>query len=127
MLFRWMIVAGATAALMALGGCEVLVTPPPNLSSASGEECVVLTAALDQLANDWRTNPSRDKLQIDAYAISADRIDSDNESKLSGLLPAKNAAPIDVAGCGTPLASISTSLAVVWPDHGIPTGERRSC
>jgi hypothetical protein len=127
MFLRWMIAAGATAALTALGGCEMLVTPPPNLSVASGEECVVLTAALDQLANDWRTNPGKGVLQIDAYAISAERIDGDAESSLSGLFPAKNARPIDVADCGTPLASISTSLNVVWPAHGIPTGDRRSC
>jgi hypothetical protein len=127
MRLRWTIAAGAVAALMTLGGCEMFVTAPPNLATANGEECVVLTAALDQLANDWRTNPRKGILQIDAFAISAARIDSDSESKLTGLLPAKNAPPIDVANCGTPLASISTSLNVVWPAHGIPAGDRRSC
>ena len=127
MFCRWMIAAGVAAALMALFGCEVFVTAPPNLSSANGEECLVLSAALDELANDWRTNPSKNKLQIDAYAISADRIDSDYQSNVTGLLPAENARPIDISDCGTTLATISTSLAVVWPDHGIPTGDRRSC
>jgi hypothetical protein len=119
--------ASATAALLVLGGCEMFVTSPPNLSDASGEECVVLTTAVEKIADDWRTNPGGHTLQLDAYAISADRIDRDYDSKVSGLLPPKNARPIDVADCGTHLASISTSLNVVWPDHAMPTGDRRSC
>ena len=87
----------------------------------------MLTTALEKIANDWRTNPGGHRLQIDAYAISAERIDSDYASKQSGLLPPKNARPIDVADCGTPLSTVANRLAVVWPDHGIPTGDRRSC
>ena len=100
---RWIIGAAcAMAALIALGGCEMFVTPPANLAESHGEECVVLTTALEKIANDWRTNPGGPRLQIDAYAISAERIESDYESSLTGLFPAKNARPIDVADCGTP-------------------------
>jgi hypothetical protein len=122
-----MILTGATAVLLSLGGCAWFESGPANVTSASDEECLVLTTALDKLAHDWRTNPGRDSLVIDTYAISADRIDGDYESKLSGLLPPKGVRAIDIGNCGTPLASVSNRVDFVAPDHGIPTGDRRSC
>jgi hypothetical protein len=127
MLFRWMIVASATAALFSLGGCAWFGSGPANIAGASDEECLVLTAALDKLSHDWRTNPGRDDLAVDTFAISADRIDSDYDSKLSGLLPPKGVPAVDVGNCGTPLASVSDRVDFVSPNHGIPAGDRRSC
>jgi len=125
---RWLAgAAGAMAALFSLGGCAWFEPGPANLASASGEECMVLTTALEKIASDWRTNPANDKLQIDAYAISADRIDRDYNSQLPGLLPPKGVRPVAFIACGTPLAAITNQFDVVWPDHPIPTGDRSSC
>jgi hypothetical protein len=125
---RWLAgTAGAMATLLSLAGCAWFESGPANLTVASSEECNVLTTALDKLAGDWRTNPAKDKLQVDAYAISADRIDSDYDSRLSGFLPPKGVRPVNFVDCGTPLATVSNQLDVVWPDHPIPTGDRRSC
>ena len=125
---EWIVgAAAATASLLALGGCGLFGSAPANLTDASGEECVVLATALGKITDDWRSNPGGRTLRIDAYAISAGGIDSDYDSRLSGLLPPKDAKPIDVADCGTPLATISNRLDFVWPDHELPTGDRRSC
>jgi hypothetical protein len=125
---RWVAgAAAAMAALLSLGGCAWFGFGPADIASPSGEECVVLTTALDKVAGDWRTNPSKDRLQLDAYAISADRIDGNFESGLSGLLPPRGARTADIMGCGTPLATITSKFDVVWPAHPIPTGDRRSC
>ncbi len=127
MFFRWTMVAGATALLLSLGGCAWVQSGLSIVAGSSNEECLVLTTALDKLSNDWRTNPGNESLVIDTYAISADRIDSDYGSKLSGLLPPKGVQPIDVGNCGTPLASVSNRVDFVAPTHGIPTGDRKLC
>ncbi len=124
---RWMIVVGMTAALPFLGGCAWFETGPVTVANASREECVVLTTALEKIAEDWRTNPGKNRIRIDAFAISADRIDSNFESGLTGLLPPTGVRPVEIVNCGTSLASISNLFDVVWPDHPIPTGDRRTC
>jgi hypothetical protein len=123
-------VTGAAAAMMTLfvlSGCAWFETLPTNLTTASGDECLVLTTALEKIADDWRTDPRHRPLKMDTYAISADRIDGDYLSRLTGLLPPKGAAPVDIGECGTLLASISNRVYFVSPEHGIPEGDRGSC
>jgi hypothetical protein len=128
MLDRWTIgLVVATAALFVLGGCAWFEPGPTDFPSATGEECTVLTTALEKIVDDWRTNPRRRILEVDTYAISADFIDNDYESRLTGLLPPKGAQPIDVSNCGTLLASVSNRVQFISPAHGIPGSGRDSC
>jgi hypothetical protein len=87
----------------------------------------VLATALDTVAKSWRTNPRNHNLNINTYAVAADRIDGGSLSLTSGFLPPKSVPAIDVGGCGTVLASTSSRLHFVLPEPGVLGAEHGSC